>query len=77
MRLGSYVTDVEDVDFDNRTITIRDRKDPNEKEGNDETIPMFHETDPASWSMVVQQQRGRIFCQLLLRVCQTSLRMYT
>lgn len=66
MRLGEIHRQTwEDVDFENHTLTIRDRKDPNEKEGNDETIPMFHET----WTLLhglwlCSKQRGRVFCQV-------------
>lgn len=66
MRLGEIHRQTwEDVDFENRTLTIRDRKDPHEKEGNDETIPMLHET----WTLLhglwlCSKQRGRVFCQV-------------
>ena len=33
-----------DLDFENRTILVRQRKDPKNKEGNDQLIPMFDQT---------------------------------
>jgi len=40
-----------DIDFENNTIFIRDRKDPKAKEGNDQLIPMFKGTKYALMSL--------------------------
>lgn len=63
MRLGEIHNQVwEDVDFKNQTLTIRDRKDPNEKIGNDETIPMIGDTYEVLRGLwVVSKRRGRVF----------------
>ncbi|EHV5557755.1 tyrosine-type recombinase/integrase [Vibrio parahaemolyticus] len=44
MRLGE-ITNIkwDDLDFDSSTLTIRNRKDPRNKQGNDCTIPLFNE----------------------------------
>mgnify|MGYP003132577778 CR=1 FL=1 len=66
MRLGEIHGLVwEDIDFNRRELIIRNRKDPNHKEGNDQTIPMADET----WSLLhglwhTSKKRGRVFCQV-------------
>jgi integrase len=51
----------EDVDPDKKTVVVRDRKNPNEKAGNDSTIPLIGE----AWSIVADRltarRKGRIF----------------
>lgn len=39
---------VEDVSRERRTVVIRDRKDPQKKEGNDQTVPLL----PDAWEIV-------------------------
>ena len=39
---------IEDLDRENKTVTIRDRKHPNGKVGNDETVPLL----PSAWKIV-------------------------
>lgn len=60
MRRGE-VCGVKWVDFDEskKMLTIRDRKDPRKKKGNDDTIPLLGE----SFAIVARQKRGgdRIF----------------
>lgn len=47
-----------DVDLDRRVVVIRDRKDPRNKKGNHQTVPLL----PAAWAIVLEQPRGdRIF----------------
>lgn len=46
---------IEDTDHIARTTIIRDRKDPREKEGNDQTVPLL----PAAWAIVEPELRGR------------------
>lgn len=49
MRLGEICRiEIEDVDHIGRTVVIRDRKDPNEKQGNDQTVPLL----PEAWEIV-------------------------
>lgn len=49
MRLGEICRiQIEDVDHIARTVVIRDRKDPREKLGNDQTVPLL----PAAWAIV-------------------------
>ena len=56
-----------DVDFDNNTLLIRDRKDPKKKTGNDHVIPLLPATREALlreiWST---KQGGRVFKDVLL-----------
>ena len=40
---------IEDLDRENKTVIIRDRKHPNEKEGNDETVPLL----PSAWALAM------------------------
>ena len=46
---------IEDVDQIARTVVIRDRKDPREKQGNDQTVPLL----PAAWVIAQVAIRGR------------------
>lgn len=62
MRLGEICRiQVEDVDHIGRTVVIRDRKDPREKAGNDQTVPLL----PAAWAIVEpllkQRSSGNVF----------------
>jgi integrase len=44
-----------DVDRQTRTVVIRDRKDPRNKEGNDQTVPLL----PEAWAIVEPLIEGR------------------
>lgn len=46
---------VEDVDRERRTVVIRDRKDPRNKAGNDQTVPLL----PEAWAIVEPLIEGR------------------
>lgn len=46
---------IEDVDHIARTVVIRDRKDPREKAGNDQTVPLL----PEAWAIVLPILRER------------------
>jgi integrase len=50
-----------DVDASRRTVVIRDRKDPQKKEGNHQTVPLL----PAAWAIVepilANRKTGRVF----------------
>lgn len=46
---------IEDIDQIGRTVVIRNRKDPREKQGNDQTVPLL----PAAWAIVQQAIKGR------------------
>lgn len=46
---------VEDVDRKGRTVVIRDRKDPRNKAGNDQTVPLL----PKAWEIVQPLLEGR------------------
>ena len=52
---------VEDVNREERTAVIRNRKDPRNKQGNDQTVPLL----PAAWKIVqpliADRTEGRIF----------------
>ncbi|MDP2323083.1 MAG: site-specific integrase, partial [Gammaproteobacteria bacterium] len=53
--------EIEDVDPARKTVVIRDRKDPQKKAGNDQTVPLLAD----AWAIVKAQlgdrQTGRIF----------------
>lgn len=56
MRLGEICTlQVEDINREARTVVIRDRKDPQRKDGNDQTVPLL----PAAWALVSPMIEGR------------------
>jgi integrase len=56
MRLGEICgLQVEDVDRPARTVVIRDRKDPRNKAGNDQTVPLL----PDAWAIVAPLLEGR------------------
>lgn len=52
---------IEDVDHIAKTVVIRDRKDPKQKQGNDQTVPLL----PAAWAIVQpiikDRTAGRVF----------------
>jgi integrase len=56
MRLGEICgLQVDDVDCTARTVLIRDRKDPRNKLGNDQTVPLL----PDAWAIVAPLIEGR------------------
>lgn len=56
MRLGEICSiQVDDVDADRKTVVIRDRKDPQQKQGNDQTVPLL----PDAWNIVKPLIEGR------------------
>jgi len=62
MRLGEVCRiQIEDVNVIARTVVIRDRKDPREKQGNDQTVPLL----PAAWAIVTpilkERSSGPVF----------------
>ncbi|RZN16129.1 site-specific integrase [Bradyrhizobium sp. Leo121] len=55
-----------DVDMKKRILVIRDRKDPREKEGNDQKVPLLNLTGYDAWEILLQQRiitrgQGRVF----------------
>jgi integrase len=62
MRLGEICRiRIEDIDRKERTVVIRDRKDPRRKQGNDQTVPFLDD----AWSLVAplirRRRDGRLF----------------
>lgn len=56
MRLGEICgLQVDDVDRDRKTVVIRDRKDPRNKQGNHQTVPLL----PEAWAIVAPLIEGR------------------
>jgi len=47
--------EIEDVDHIGRTVVIRDRKDPGEREGNDQTVPLLED----AWALMLPALRER------------------
>jgi integrase len=56
MRLGEICAlQVDDVNRDERTVLIRDRKDPRQKAGNHQTVPLL----PDAWALIEPLIEGR------------------
>ena len=56
----------EDVDVRNRVVTVRDRKDPRHKDGNDQRVPMLDISGYSAWEVLLEQRiithgKGRVF----------------
>ncbi len=47
-----------DLDIDGRMLMIRDRKDPRNKAGNDQRIPLFGATGFDAWALVLAQAKS-------------------
>lgn len=52
---------VEDVDRERRTVVIRDRKDPRNKAGNDQTVPLLTEAWAIIEPLIDGREEGSIF----------------
>lgn len=62
MRLGEIARiRAEDINVKERTILIKDRKDPRKKSGNDQVVPLFQEAWDIVDSSVSGRNCGRIF----------------
>jgi integrase len=59
---------VDDVDRDARTVVIRDRKDPRNKAGNDQTVPLL----PDAWAIAEPLLNDRAEGQMFLGVRAAS-----
>lgn len=56
MRLGEICgLQIEDIDAEAKTVVIRDRKDPRNKAGNDQTVPLL----PEAWTIIAGAIEGR------------------
>ena len=56
----------DDIDIQNRMVTIRDRKDPRKKEGNHMRVPMLDLSGYSAWEVLLEQRivtrgKGRVF----------------
>jgi integrase len=56
----------DDVDIRNRMVTVRDRKDPRQKDGNHQRVPMLNLTGYDAWEALLEQRivthgNGRVF----------------
>ena len=56
----------DDVDRETRTAVVRDRKDPRNKDGNDQKVPLLRVGDLDAWALLMSQHnitggRGRVF----------------
>jgi len=62
MRLGEICRiRIEDVDFDKKTVLIRQRKDPKRKASNDQVVPLVSDALPMIQKQKGNRQQGRIF----------------
>ncbi|MBZ0260421.1 MAG: site-specific integrase [Hyphomicrobiales bacterium] len=55
-----------DVDIQKRLVTVRDRKDPRKKDGNNQRVPMLNLTGYDAWEVLLEQRIitggiGRVF----------------
>lgn len=52
---------IQDIDRDRHTVIVRDRKDPKNKQGNDQTVPLL----PEAWALVEpliqDRSKGKLF----------------
>lgn len=65
-----------DVDLRKKTVLVRDRKDPRDKDGNHQRVPLLNLTGYDSWQILLEQRivtRGR---GLVFGKKQASLRAY-
>ena len=63
MRIGEVTSlQLEDIDRKHRTVVIRDRKDPRNKRGNDQRVPLLDD----AWSLIEPLLKGRHEGQLFL-----------
>lgn len=46
----------EDIDAENRTIVVRDRKDPRFKSGNHQRVPLLDKTGFDAWAILAEQK---------------------
>jgi len=53
--------EIEDVDHIGRTVVIRDRKDPREREGNDQTVPLLKEAWDLIQPLLSERSSGKVF----------------
>ena len=56
----------DDVDMRRRIVTVRDRKDPRQKDGNHQKVPLVNLTGYDAWELINEQRRasnstGRVF----------------
>lgn len=63
MRLGEICgLQIEDIDMERHTVVIRDRKDPKDKIGNNQTVPLL----PDAWAIAMKLKGDRTEGQLFL-----------
>jgi integrase len=55
---------VEDVDRDARTVVLRDRKDPRQKKGNDQTVPLLDDAWRILLPLIEDRTEGQVFLGL-------------
>jgi integrase len=53
--------EIEDVNHIGRTVVIRDRKDPREREGNDQTVPLLQEAWDLIQPLLSERSSGKVF----------------
>lgn len=52
---------IEDIDYEAHTVIVRDRKDPNEKIGNDQIVPLFDRAWELAMKHAGDRKTGKIF----------------
>ena len=53
--------EIEDVDHIARTVVVRDRKDPREKQGNDQTVPLLADAWAIVRPILRERSSGKVF----------------
>ena len=66
-----------DVDEEHRTVLVRNRKDPRDKAGNDQKLPLLDATGLDAWALLAEQWRfsrgpGRVFPTRAVRSARLS-----
>ena len=62
MRQGEITRlEIEDIDQQARTVVIRDRKDPRNKKGNDQTVPLLHDAWAIVEPLITERESGLLF----------------
>lgn len=52
---------IDDIDFEARTVIVRDRKDPKNKIGNDQRVPLFDKAWEIATKHIGDRRTGRVF----------------
>lgn len=66
---------IKDIDWDARTIIVRDRKDPESKEGNDSEVPLLGQSFEIIKRQCEGRTEGKVFPYTARSVCRIFLKL--